>query len=277
VADFLKESGLVLGMGLGLWLVLLFIYPVLIRFLVSMGMQKKNFRNEEIPIGSGLAFLIIQCLVTPFFIFFFEWKKVFLQSGVLVLISLIGWFDDRYAEKPKGIKGHFITSLKRRKPTIGAWKALVGGCIAGWISWIYSTTLSLFLLHFFLIFFLTNFINLLDLRPGRAIKGFFLLFLILFTASRTIPFWLWEPVLLTAAFLLIYDLKRTVMLGDIGANGLGAILGYWGVLYAPFGLKLALVLFTFVAHVYAEKKSITAMIRQHPFLHWIDMLGRKEV
>jgi UDP-GlcNAc:undecaprenyl-phosphate/decaprenyl-phosphate GlcNAc-1-phosphate transferase len=276
MADLIKESGIVMGMSLCLWLVLLFVYPQLVRFLIQMGMQKKNFRNEEVPVGSGLALLIIQFFVTPFWLYFFEWKKACLQNMILLFVSLICWFDDRRAEKPKGIKGHFQASLRQRKPTMGALKAVIGAGIAGGISGIYSTTVSLFFLHFFLIVFLTNFINLLDLRPGRAIKGFFILFLLI-TLVSTIPFWLWEPVLITSIFLLIYDLKRAAMLGDIGANGLGAILGFWAVLYAPLGMKISLCLFAFVAHVYAEKRSITTMIRQHPFLHWLDMLGRKEV
>src|SRR5581483_9591796 len=62
-----------------------------------------------------------------------------------------------------------------------------------------------------------NALNQLDTRPGRALKTYL---------AAAIP--LGAP-LLPAVILAPYDLREMAMLGDAGANGLGALLGYGSV------------------------------------------------
>ena len=77
----------------------------------------------------------------------------------------------------------------------------------------------------------TNVFNLLDLRPGRAIKAFVLLGAGLTLGSLDArP--LWSLGLFAAPALVagLYDLRERAMLGDTGANLLGALAGLWLVL-----------------------------------------------
>ena len=77
----------------------------------------------------------------------------------------------------------------------------------------------------------TNLFNLLDLRPGRAVKAFVLL-----GAGLVVGEWsldlvgalgLWiAPILVAGA----YDLRERAMLGDSGSNVVGAVAGAWLVL-----------------------------------------------
>ncbi len=73
--------------------------------------------------------------------------------------------------------------------------------------------------------------NLLDLRPGRSTKAFVLLGLGL-TIGAGEPAPLWTLGLFAAPALVagLYDLRERAMLGDTGANLLGALAGLWLVL-----------------------------------------------
>ena len=93
-----------------------------------------------------------------------------------------------------------------------------------------------------LILLFTNFINLLDLRPGRALKGFFI-FGHLVAIYPQIPIILWIPIVVVALFLLVRDLGEQMMIGDAGSNCLGMALGYWTVLYASIEAKSILAMF----------------------------------
>src|SRR5207244_7686795 len=62
-----------------------------------------------------------------------------------------------------------------------------------------------------------NALNQLDTRPGRAVKAYL---------AAAIPL---RAPLLPAVILAPYDLREMAMLGDSGANGLGALLGYGSV------------------------------------------------
>jgi hypothetical protein len=117
-----------------------------------------------------------------------------------------------------------------------------------------------------------NLINLLDLRPGRALKAGLLLGAPL-TAGRTGG--LVAGPVGAAAALLPADLDEQVMLGDCGANALGALLGVglaartgrWG----RAGLLAGLAALTAAS----EKVSFTSVIESTPGLRELDALGRR--
>ena len=64
------------------------------------------------------------------------------------------------------------------------------------------------------------------------------------------------------------------MLGDAGANVLGAVLGLYAVLFGGNLLQLASLAILAVVHVLTEKVSLSAVIARQPLLRFLDHLGR---
>jgi hypothetical protein len=121
----------------------------------------------------------------------------------------------------------------------------------------------------------TNVFNLLDLRPGRSTKAFVLLGAGLTIGSMELrP--LWAVGLFAAPALVagLYDLRERAMLGDTGANLLGALAGMWLVLtLSGTGQLIALVLLAAVT-LYGEIRSLSALIDRTPGLRELDSWGR---
>ncbi|SNY53878.1 hypothetical protein [Paractinoplanes atraurantiacus] len=117
-----------------------------------------------------------------------------------------------------------------------------------------------------------NLINLLDLRPGRAIKA---------SAVIGAPLALGKGggiaagTLGAASGLVADDLAEEIMLGDSGANALGALLGV--ALIARTGPAGRLAALTALASLTAasEKVSFTQVIQDTPWLRYLDELGRR--
>ena len=121
----------------------------------------------------------------------------------------------------------------------------------------------------------TNAFNLIDLRPGRASKAFVLLGLGLSIGSGG-PRQLWSLGLFAAPALVagVYDLRERAMLGDTGANLLGALAGLWLVLaLSSTGQLIALALLIALT-IYGELRSISGFIERTPGLRQLDSLGR---
>lgn len=119
-----------------------------------------------------------------------------------------------------------------------------------------------------------NLLNLLDLRPGRALKA--VLLATPFAAGSALP------VAAAAAgsglAALPDDLGERTMLGDTGANAAGAVLGVAALAATGSrgrrtraGLLAALTALT----VASEKVSFTRVIESTPGLRELDALGRR--
>lgn len=116
-----------------------------------------------------------------------------------------------------------------------------------------------------------NAINLFDLRPGRALKvSLFVGLPVLGSPAGAI---LAGPMG-AAAGLLTEDLRERTMLGDCGANALGAIVGL-GLAASTGRIGRAVLLSGLLALTAAsERVSFTAVIERTPLLREIDALGR---
>ncbi|MFC0005495.1 hypothetical protein [Micromonospora siamensis] len=117
-----------------------------------------------------------------------------------------------------------------------------------------------------------NLLNLLDLRPGRAAKSG----LLLAAPLATGPYGgISAGAAGAAAGLLGDDLDETVMLGDSGANALGALLGVaLAARTGPLGRAGALAVLAGLTAA-SEKVSFTQVIQRTPVLRELDALGRR--
>ena len=82
------------------------------------------------------------------------------------------------------------------------------------------------------------------------------------------------PPLAAALALLPEDLGERAMLGDAGANALGAMLGAAATVL-PRPARVALLAGIAGLTAASEKVSFTKVIERTPALHWLDMLGRR--
>jgi UDP-GlcNAc:undecaprenyl-phosphate/decaprenyl-phosphate GlcNAc-1-phosphate transferase len=118
-----------------------------------------------------------------------------------------------------------------------------------------------------------NLINLFDLRPGRAIKvslaaGGLLALAPGQGSAAAAP-------LAAAVALLPEDLGERAMLGDAGANALGAMLGTAAAAILPRPARLLTLAAIVGLTVASEKVSFTKVIERTGPLHRLDMLGRR--
>ncbi len=241
------------------------------------GLRLPNFKGNTIPAIGGLSMLLFGEFAYAYIWFVHGIKTGSAAAYFLVTFAfgLLGLVDDLYgSRKVGGFKGHF-GALKRGRLTTGAAKA-IGGSVAalaaGFI--IGRPSLISIIMSALLIGLAANTANLLDLRPGRC------LFICLVCAAaiitglalqKTLDTGLLLYIALPLAFgLYVLDSRGKLMLGDVGSNIFGAILGLSAALFSPWWVQLPLVAFLGALQVWSEKHSISATIQANPILSAVD-------
>lgn len=118
--------------------------------------------------------------------------------------------------------------------------------------------------------------NLLDRAPGRTTKWALLAgAAVLVTAGTAATGVALAVVLGAAAALLVADLREELMLGDTGANALGAAIGVATVVEAPTAVRSAVAAALLALTLLSEVVSFSRIIDAVPPLRWFDRLGRR--
>lgn len=227
----------------------------------------KNYRGELVPTGLGLAFILPAVLVIM--VGSTAASEELLGVVLLLFFALLGAIDDALGDhSQKGFRGH----LAGGHFSTGTLKAVGGGAVALVAARLLTDNLLEAGLNAALVALGANLINLFDLRPGRAGKAFLLL---------SLPFQFWAVdvgALRVLAFAVLgylpWDLKRRAMMGDTGANPLGAALGWLAGRELPLLWKIILFLFLAFLTVFAERVSFSEVIERNSFLRFLDQLGR---
>jgi UDP-GlcNAc:undecaprenyl-phosphate/decaprenyl-phosphate GlcNAc-1-phosphate transferase len=267
--------------------------PAMLRTLAEGGHLRANYRERPLPYPFGVL-IVAAALIALIPLLLLErlassavFHPEILPIAVYALgVATLGLIDDTLGED---LPGH---SSRAGRPTRRGWRghgraALHGELSTGALKAAGSLGLALFAMSFEglsqsrwllavgVLVLSTNVFNLLDLRPGRAIKAFVLLGGGLTLGSLdTRP--LWSLGLFAAPALVagLYDLRERAMLGDTGANLLGALAGLWLVLtLSETGQLVALGLLAAIT-VYGELRSISGFIERTPGLRALDSWGR---
>ncbi|AXH95065.1 hypothetical protein [Ornithinimicrobium avium] len=196
-------------------------------------------------------------------------------AGAVAGAALAGIVDDLGdAAAAKGLRGH-LGALRRGEVTTGTVKiaALLGsglvGClwsdrrVGAWSGW--PT-----LVGAALVAGSANLANLLDLRPGRALKVGLVLGLPLALRGRPAA----AAVCASGTVVLPPDLRGETMLGDTGANPLGAAVGLAATqVLGPRGRLAALAVVAGLT-LLSERVSFSRVIGSTPVLRDLDRWGR---
>lgn len=254
--------------------------PAFIDMFEKGGRLVKNYKGDLVPQGIGIMFFVYYLLWYALYILFVRdtVSNALLIAFAITVACFIGFIDDMLgARDVLGFKGHF-KSLINGRLTTGALKAIVGILVAFTASRFITSNLLATIINTLIIALSTNFFNLLDLRPGRAIKIYiftFLLTLISLTITRKIydilPF---IPLVGSVIGYMHYDLKARCMMGDAGSNVLGVSMGILMILTFSLKIKIIILMFLIAIHIFAEKHSLSDVIKNNRFLNFLDYIGR---
>jgi UDP-GlcNAc:undecaprenyl-phosphate/decaprenyl-phosphate GlcNAc-1-phosphate transferase len=245
---------------------------------------RSNYRGHELPVAAGLVIVLTAVLGGAGYSLVERWhsrsvdellRPATLASAVTLALGFgfIGMLDDLIGgAETKGFRGH-LGALRRRQATTGLIK-LVFGVVLGTLMVGYDSGDAV--RSGVLIAATANLANLFDRAPGRVIKVSMLGAVIV--ALLGAPDWqLTGPMLIVGAGvgLLLPDLRERCMLGDTGANVLGAAVG-WGLVLAVRepGEWVALVVVV-ALNLASEFVSFTDVIQRVRPLRWLDLLGSR--
>ena len=217
--------------------------------------ERRNFRGAPVTLLAGPALAVAVSATGPG------------PAGALAGLGagIAGAYDDLAGEagEAKGFRGH-VSALRHGRLTTGGAKLLAISAASGLAAACVRPRHDV-LLTGAVIAGSANLVNLLDLRPGRALK--------VGLAGGTL---LGQPGVVGAcAALLPGDLAERRMLGDSGANALGAVLGVALVRRLRRRGARRVALGTLIALTAAsERVSFSAVIDRTAALRRIDRLGR---
>jgi UDP-N-acetylmuramyl pentapeptide phosphotransferase/UDP-N-acetylglucosamine-1-phosphate transferase len=251
----------------------------------SPALARHNYRDRIVPTAGGI-YLVLTVITIEAVRSVFGALGVGEESGLTearssVLFAVVGFaflglVDDLTAVgSERGFRGH-LGALRAGRVTTGILKLAGGAAIA-----IVLVATPGFkdgrglLVDAMLIALAANFANLLDRAPGRTIKfsllGYIPLALVLGAGPTGVAI---APVMGAAIGLLGDDLRERLMLGDTGANVIGAVLGLGVVLGASEGWRLAVMVTLLALNVAAELVSFSRVIDAVPPLRAFDRVGR---
>jgi UDP-N-acetylmuramyl pentapeptide phosphotransferase/UDP-N-acetylglucosamine-1-phosphate transferase len=208
---------------------------------------------------------------------------------VTAVMAIAGSWDDRRGdERPRGFRGHL--GAARSGALTGGLVKIAAGVLAGVGAAAIFTVghpgfpvgftlraLAMSALQLVPLIGLTaNFVNLTDRAPGRAAKVTLVVAVPLVIFGN--PLWAIAAAPLVGALLGCFgpDLKERAMLGDAGANPLGAVVGLGlAVEFGFYGSLYAIVLLL-ALNLASEKWSFSRFIDRVAPLRWLDSLGRRQ-
>ena len=260
--------------------------PAWIRDMRRVGLVRENWRGRTPAFPAG-AVLVASSLVTlaPLALLDDRADLDLLDPDlrrwiVYVLgVALLGLLDDSLGRagetgSPRGWRGHARAVLAGRFST-GAIKAVGAFALAAYaVSGRGRENLD-YLADLALLLLTTNLFNLLDLRPGRVEKVYFLL-----TLGLCVGGWTAEPLELLGIFIgpvavgAWLTLRERAMLGDTGSNLIGALAGVSMLETLGDPVRLIALGIVVALNMYGEFRSITAFVDRVPLLRHLDSLGR---
>lgn len=287
-----------------------------------------NWRGMDVVLGLGVVWLFwvlallaiyILLVIADSFMVSSTPTELTLLFAPLTVVALgtfaAGIVDDALGgSAEKGFSGH-VRALFRGRLTTGLFKLKFIGIISLLAAWYAANEflgsvgseqgslggldyLAYVLFGGVAIALTANFANLMDLRPGRALKAYGVLAMcgavaqfvsIIVASAGTVVFG--GQVLLThglamlvAVFAILmgpaiaawpYDVGERAMLGDAGANPAGAIVGFVIVASLPTIGVIVFALLMLALNLASERWSFSAVIEKNRVLSWLDSLGRE--
>lgn len=221
--------------------------------------RRTNYRGGQPSLLAGPAVAVAAAAAAP-------------RSGAVLTLACggLGLYDDLAGDShARGLRGH-LDALRQRRVTTGMVK-LVGLVTAGALTSLTERRRPPeALVDTLLVAGTANLVNLFDLRPGRALKVVVLANVAL--AGRSAAAGAGAGAALA---LLPADLAEDAMIGDCGANALGALLG-WTLAHALGARGRVAALSGVVALTLAsERVSFTDVIARHRWLSAADAFGRR--
>ena len=269
-------SALVAAVALGPWLA----------DMVRAGLVRENYAGHRLAFPAGAPLIACSLIaLAPLAVLDDRADLDLLDPGlqrwmVYVLgVALLGLLDDALgrgaaADTDRGWRGH-ARALAAGRFSTGAIKAVGALALAAYATSGLGRQGIDYVADLALLLLATNLFNLLDLRPGRAEKAFFLLL-----AGLCLGAWTVEPIELLGLFIgpvavvAWFTLRERAMLGDTGSNLVGALAGVaMLVTLGDTGRWIALALVVALT-IFGEFRSISRTIDSIPPLRWIDSLGR---
>jgi hypothetical protein len=208
---------------------------------------------------------------------------------VLAGSCAFGLFDDwAGSNQTKGFKGH-LKALAHGRLTTGGLKFLGIGFLSLFlaISLYYDGADSILqvILVCCTVALTANLMNLFDLRPGRAQKIYFLglaAALAFIVAFGVVKLNGWNLAALALAGLgpLVavwrFDLGERGMIGDAGANSMGAFLGFLYATALPTWMLIIAVVALIAVNLLSERVSFSKIIEANAVLSAVDGWGRRK-
>jgi UDP-N-acetylmuramyl pentapeptide phosphotransferase/UDP-N-acetylglucosamine-1-phosphate transferase len=244
---------------------------------VAAALERVNHRGATVSLAAGPALAVAAAGAAALGAGDHGARAAALTVGLSA--GAVGLYDDVVGQRPdqrqaKGFRGH-LAALRAGRITSGLVK--IGGIGAASLA---AAALADrgrgahpadTLVSAGVIAGAANLANLFDLRPGRALKVGLLAGASLLAGPAG---GLAAGPLGAAGALLPDDLHERVMLGDGGANALGALLGLAATRTLGRSGRIALLAGIAGLTLASEKVSFTAVIESHPALAAVDRWGR---
>jgi hypothetical protein len=248
--------------------------------------ERENFRGRRLPTAVGvlaaLAALVVDAVVTVVVAAGAEPDAAAVAGLRLATVAalgfaLLGLLDDLGGTgESGGFQGH-LGALVSGRLTTGAIK-LFGGAAVGVVvvSVREPGSLGRVLADGALVALAANLGNLFDRAPGRTIKVALVALAALVVGAGAEPRLAGVALVVGAgAGLLTADLGERMMLGDAGANVLGAALGLGVVLACSPGVRTVVLVVVAALNLASERVSFSRVIARVPPLRAADAWGRQ--
>lgn len=270
-----------LGAGFGVaWLLHVVLQPVL----AAPALARDNYRGRPVATGAGIIAVAAVVAVEALRLGGGRLRADTVATSparVATLLAVLGFglfglLDDAAGSPDRGFRGH-LRMLGRGRMTTGGLKLLGGGLVAASAAAFTAPPgAAAFLADLAVIALAANLANLFDRAPGRTTKVATTCFVALALAA-SVPDDLAGPAVMVGAALALLgpDLGERIMLGDAGANPLGAAVGVAVVVVTTTTVATTVVAIALAAlNLTSEVVSFSRIIEGLAPLRFLDRLGR---